>query len=244
MGRNNNRETTFRFKEFDVVNKLSAMKVGTDAVLLGALTPLPANDFCNVLDIGTGTGVISLLLAQRIPGASVHAIEIDSDAVAEAQYNFTRSPYSSRLVVEQCDIADYDRNIGTWDLIVCNPPYFTESLHAPALNRAIARHQDSMPLSLLINKFVKLLSPDGVAAIILPANQDSEIEYYAALNQLNIKCRTHISTVEGKSPTRTVTVMCKNDCVTTVNHIILRDKSNQPTDTYRKLVTPYYLTVK
>ena len=142
------------------------MKLGTDGVLLGAWVRVEESDR-RILDIGTGTGVIALMMAQRARNAVVTAVEIDPPSAADARDNAAASPWSDRVAVEVCDIADYDPG-ERYDLIVTNPPYFSGSLLPPDGGRAAARHTESMTFGMLADSVCRLLARDGRFALVLP----------------------------------------------------------------------------
>jgi len=159
----------FRFKQFTVFHDKCAMKVGIDGVLLGVWAPI--GDAKNLLDIGTGTGLIALMLAQR-SSAMITAIDIDQDAVYQAGQNVLNSPWKDRVAVQRSSLQEFAANeADTFDLIVSNPPYFVNSLKNPDKNRTTARHTDSLPHEELINDSLKLLSAEGRLCIILPVNE-------------------------------------------------------------------------
>lgn len=159
----------FRFKRFTVRQPNAAMKVGTDGVLLGAWVGVRDTDR-RILDIGTGTGVIALMMAQRCEGARVTALEIDGPSAADARDNAAASPWSGRVEVVECDAALYDTP-ERFDLIVSNPPYFVDSLLPPDKGRAAARHAASLPFGELVRTVVRLLAPGGRFALILPVEE-------------------------------------------------------------------------
>ncbi|MDE6778658.1 MAG: methyltransferase [Alistipes sp.] len=159
----------FRFKRFTVRQPNAAMKVGTDGVLLGAWVEVRDTDR-RILDIGTGTGVIALMMAQRCEGARVTALEIDGPSAADARDNVAASPWSGRVEVVECDAALYDTP-ERFDLIVSNPPYFVDSLLPPDSGRAAARHAASLPFGELVRTVVRLLAPGGRFALILPTDE-------------------------------------------------------------------------
>ena len=145
------------------------MKVGTDGVLLGAWA---STERCQrILDVGTGTGLIALMLAQRST-AILDAIDIDSDACLQAQENIAKSPFANRIQVYQTSLSEYmpDENI-KYDLIVSNPPYFIDSLKCPDTKRNLARHTDTLSLPDLLRDSRKLLAPEGNIALVLPFEQ-------------------------------------------------------------------------
>lgn len=141
------------------------MKVGTDGVLLGAW----AEGGSRILDVGTGTGVVALMMAQRFPGAIVVGIDIDSAACLQAQENFAASPFAERVGVNCISLQDYQAS-GTFDCIVANPPFFENSLKNPDGRKAVARHTDTLSFHDLFNGVSRLLSNDGVFSAVIPAN--------------------------------------------------------------------------
>lgn len=157
----------FSFKQFTVHQELAAMKVGTDGALLGAWAHVPAN--CRALDVGTGTGLIALMLAQR-GAASVDAVEIDANATEQARRNFAASPWSERLTAIHAPFAAFAEQAQAerYDLIVSNPPYFQHSLQPSDAQRAQARHADALPPHQLLQCALPLLKPNGALCVILP----------------------------------------------------------------------------
>ena len=144
----------FRFKQFTVYHDLCAMKVGVDGVILGAWA-----DCRNIkysLDVGTGSGLIALMLAQRSE-AYIHAIDIGENAYKQAEINFNNSPFHDRLSLEQIAFQDFSSSI-KYDLIVSNPSYFVHSLKSPDKNRSLARHNEYLPLKVLLKKLLLLTS--------------------------------------------------------------------------------------
>lgn len=165
--------STFKFKHFEVEQGANVHPVGTDAMILGAL--VEAKNPENILDIGTGTGVLSLMMAQMFPDAHVKAIDVNEEAVQLTQRNFLNSPYSGRLQAEQADFLDFSNaSAQSFDLIVSNPPFFANSTPAKGDGRHTARHQSSLSLEDLSAGIFRLLSNEGQCWLILPVDQ-SEI---------------------------------------------------------------------
>lgn len=160
------RKDLFEFKQFTITQKRAAMKVGTDSDLLGALA-LGGN---RILDIGTGTGVIALMMAQRFPEASIAAIDVDEGAFADASENFARSPFHDRLSLQCVSLQEYLQVSpeGVFDCIVCNPPYFEKSLECPDDRRTWARHTSSLPFPVLANGAARLLQSNGIFSVCIP----------------------------------------------------------------------------
>ncbi len=245
MTKNANRETVFHFKQFSVANNKSAMKVGSDSVLLGAIAGLSliVDDTRRILDIGTGTGVLSLMLAQRFYKAEIIGVEVEEEAVEEADNNFKNSPFANRLKVVKSDIKDYiDKE--RFDFIICNPPYFNETLHSPSLQRAIARHDDTLTPLKLLECGRELLSETGIISIIYPTGRDEEIIYAASLAKLFPISKILIHTIEDKSPTRTIWEFASVERPTKYMHLSMRKIDRTPTEEYIKLVEPFYLHIK
>ena len=144
----------FTFKQFHIEQDECAMKVGTDGVLLGSW----ATGGKYILDIGTGTGLIALMLAQRFSSSHIDAIEIDTRAVMQAKRNVESSPFAEQITVKHCSLQNYSEKQGLYDAIVCNPPYFENSMKNRNENKTIARHTDTLPFNVLIKSAYKLLS--------------------------------------------------------------------------------------
>lgn len=198
----------FQFQQFYVRHDRCAMKVGTDGVLLGAL----ATGGSKVLDIGTGTGLCALMLAQRYPDAMITAIDIDKDACSQAAENVSESPFSSRIEVVHASLEDYAANasIPPFDAIISNPPYFEEDLACPDSQRDKARHASSLPFSSLIECSKSLLSDDGILTLILPTTALSRIEAECAYANMFITRKIYICTTENKPPKRIVLYIRKH----------------------------------
>lgn len=164
--------TAFRFKKFVVEQDLCAMKVGTDGVLLGAW----ATGGTRVLDIGTGTGIIALMLAQRCPQAQVTAIDIDEGAVRQASHNVAQSPFADRIEVLHESVQDFDGADGGFDAIMSNPPFFIDSLNAPDRQRNIARHAETLTYGQLMQAAWRLLADGGEFSVVVPFDYRQRME--------------------------------------------------------------------
>jgi tRNA1Val (adenine37-N6)-methyltransferase len=164
MGRNN----YFRFKQFTIIQEKAAMKVGTDGVLLGAWTDV--SNAGNILDVGTGTGVIALMLAQRSAEAHITGIEYEEDAARESTENAMNSPWSNRISMLHISFQDYYKTCaGKFDLIVSNPPFFINSRKPKTGNLSIAKHNHLLPYGDLAQGIAHLLAANGKFSVILPA---------------------------------------------------------------------------
>ena len=162
----------FQFKQFAVYQDRCAMKVGTDGVLLGAWVPVNHNPF-SILDIGSGTGIIALMLAQRTNAEQIDALEIDEDAYEQAVENFENSPWEDRLFCFHAGLDEFiDEPEDEYDLIVSNPPFYSEDYKTESEQRDLARFQDAMPFEELIEAADLMLSENGIFAVILPFKEE------------------------------------------------------------------------
>ncbi|MDR1455630.1 MAG: methyltransferase, partial [Tannerella sp.] len=191
----------FHFKRFTVRQDGCAMKVGTDGVLLGAWTDVSA---CRrALDVGAGTGLIALMMAQRSESMPVDGVEIDPDACRQAAANAAASPFAARIRLYRDDFSHYARTATQrYDLIVSNPPYFARSLKCPDERRRLARHDDGLPLDGLLTDSLPLLTSAGRIALILPFRQEEELHVQAEACGLHCIRRTEVIPVEGAAPKR------------------------------------------
>lgn len=163
----------FTFKQFKVAQDKCAMKVGTDGVLLGAWTPIDNNPY-SILDIGAGTGLLSLMLAQRTNAEQIDGVEIDDSAHEQAVENFENSPWADRLFCYHSDLESFAHEIDDeYDLIISNPPFYSENYKTPNVQRDQARFQDSLPFELLIEVADYFLSEKGIFSIIIPIKEES-----------------------------------------------------------------------
>ncbi len=240
MPRNPDRETVFRFKKFSVSNTLSAMKIGTDGLLLGALAPV-RNNQAKVLDIGTGTGVVALMVAQRLPEAQIDAIEINSEATAEARHNFSNSPFFDRLNLFETDFLKWNNSSTEYDLIVSNPPYYINSLKSPESARNAARNQESLPMDRLFERASGMLSHDGEITVILPSELAAEAEYLSMLAGLRLRNTIDVITREGRIPRRCILTFARNSAPVTKTAFTIRDSSGQYTLQYKNALNDFLI---
>lgn len=231
----------FRFKKFTVYHDKCAMKVGTDAVLLGAWAD---TSFCkNILDIGTGTGIIALMLAQRSQ-ATVEAIDIDKEACVQATENAAASPYTERIKVVHASCADFaaSNQQKRYDLIVSNPPYFINSLKCPDNKRTVARHTDTLLLSDLIREAQTLLSPSGRIALVLPYERQEEVKALASANHLYICRQTDVIPIPGAPPKRLlVELSTTEENIKNRDTLTIEEARHQYTPEYIALTKEFYL---
>ena len=227
----------FQFQQFYVRHDRCAMKVGTDGVLLGAL----ATGGKNVLDIGTGTGLCALMLAQRYPDAMITAIDIDKDACLQAAENVSESPFDGRIEVIHASLEDFSKTADIqYDAIISNPPYFEEELACPDNQRDKARHTTSLPFSSLIEYSKSLLTDDGTLTLILPTNALSRIEEECAYASMFIVRKIYIRTTEKKVPKRVVIYIRKHPSPTeSETQTLMVNSTKSPW--YEALTETFYL---
>ena len=246
---------SFRFKQFYIEDSKCAMKVGTDGVLLGAwapTNPLTTNPLTRILDVGTGSGLIALMLAQRFPLAQIDAIDMDEAAVEQASNNFCSSPWTERLHAYHSPLQEW-RMVngkcpnGKWyDLIVSNPPYFQNSLKNPDKGRQTARHTDTLSYAELIKHSARLLEEDGVLALILPAESEKEVRGLAAAERLSLTRVTRVYSKENKKPKRVLLAFGKGVSGLEVSGLeedvlVLEDEKGGRSAAYSKLCQEFYL---
>lgn len=231
----------FRFKQFTIRHDKCAMKVGTDAVLLGAWA---STEYCkSILDIGTGSGIIALMLAQR-SHAEIDAIDIDADAFTQANENVACSPFANRIKVihNSCSKFATAESVKRYELIVSNPPYFANSLKCSDSKRTIARHTDNLSLYELVSDACSLLSPTGRIALILPYEQLIEVEEIARQNALHISRQTDVIPIPGAQPKRLlVELSAPSEGIKKQNTLIIEETRHQYTPEYIELTKDFYL---
>lgn len=229
----------FEFKQFTIHQECCAMKVGTDGTLLGAWASAPAG-VCRILDIGTGTGLIALMMAQRYPEAEVIGIDIDGEAVSQAMTNVVDSPFASRVSIMQADISDF--SVEPFDAIVCNPPFFVDSLTCPDSSRTQARHTGSLSYKTLMRSVKRCLKDEGLFSVVIPVDYRSQLLSEAALAGLILSKECNIQTTPKKTPKRCLMEFRKQP----VNHVVstietLEIQPGQRSNWYHHLTKDFYL---
>lgn len=232
------REKTFRFKKFTVLNDRTAMKVGTDGVLLGAWCPVDGAR--RVLDVGTGCGVIALMVAQRNSEAHIDGIDIDPGAIEEAAINFAASPWSERLTAIETDFNDMT-SPDRYDLIVSNPPYFTDSLLPPDAARTIARHTGALSYRQLIEGAAQRLTDDGMLAMISPTEAEGTIIETATFASLPVRNITRVIPVEGGAAKRILWLLSRRDMPYREDNLTIAHHDGTFTSEYIALTKEFYL---
>lgn len=232
----------FQFKQFAITQKVSAMKVGTDSLLLGAL--LQANSPKKVLDIGTGTGLLALMMAQRFEEAQIMAIEKEAGAAKEALQNVETSKWSNRILV-------INESLQTWihhhkqqfDLIVCNPPYYDVEHHYEMVQnaRATARQTHDLTFEELINGIKQLLSSAGICWLIIPFSQLSLFDQICIKNELYIAQQMTIFSKPSKKANRVIIGITQSESKIKQSEFIIYNDDNSPTEAYKKVTYAFLL---
>ncbi len=249
--------SVFKFKQFEVQQDQCAQKIGTDAVLLGAWTA-PATPPQNILDIGAGTGVISLMLAQRYGLAQIDAVEIDDLAFEQAASNFENSPYGDRLFCYHASFQEYYEEVDErYELIVSNPPFFNGSLQRDdqqiSAQRQQARFDDALPFEELVYGVYQLLDRQGTFACIIPVDRESHLLKITDHFQLVVVRKTYVRGTSatavkrvllefrfrGSEPHNSLTTTQRQ--IPTVNHLTIERSRHHYTEAYIELTKDFYL---
>lgn len=232
-------DSYFHFKQFSVRHDRCAMKVGTDAVLLGAWVDV--TNAQTILDIGTGSGVIALMLAQRTTqSAVIKSVEIEKDAAEQAAENFFQSPWPSKLNVQHLAIQDY-KSSEHFDLIVTNPPYFNRSLASPNKRRHHVRHTSMLTYDELLSAVVRLLSFEGRFNVILPYHEGQLFAEVALQYKMYCSRRYHFRTRQEKPVERTLMEFTRNAKSLDEGEILLYSKELEWSSSYLNLTCDFYL---
>lgn len=227
----------FCFKQFRINQDKCGMKVGTDGTLLGAW----ASGGKRILDIGTGTGLIALMMAQRFPLAFVQALDIDCLACEQAMENIANSPFSSRINVEHIPVQDFVCE-KKFDSIVCNPPFFVDSLGCPDDRRHMARHTSSLSFADLFRSAANLLSDCGVFSIVVPVESLSDVESAAVMSSFRCMRKCAVRTVPHKVPRRYLLAFSKGNISDfEYSEECIEDANHQRSEWYSKLTSEFYL---
>lgn len=229
----------FRFKQFAVDDSASGMKVGTDAVLLGALAN--HSPTASVLDIGTGSGLIALMLAQRFPTANITGVEIDASAAQQAEINFQQSPWAERLASVHADVQQWQPP-QLFDLIVSNPPYFNKGFPIIDPQRKNAREQESLACAGLMQFVAQWLHANGSFWMVSPVDYFLQAKTKMQDLGLSLRHQTNIQASVSKDPNRVVACFTKEQQpAAQLSTIVIRSSDNSYTQQYLELTAPFYL---
>ena len=231
----------FKFKQFTVHQDRCAMKVGTDGVLLGAWASLAHNPN-SILDIGAGTGVIALQLAQRSLAQTIDAIEIDDDAYEQCVTNFEASPWADRLFCYHASLDEFAEEIDeTYDLVISNPPFYSEAVSSGDKARDMARQNQSLPFQSLLACASKLLATAGVFATVIPFREEAHFLHLAKANNLFVSKKTYVKGNKDAAIKRILIEFSQKKAAPTVDELIIEKGRHEYTDAYKNLTKAFYL---
>lgn len=229
----------FQFKQFRISQEKSELRVGTDGVLLGAWCDV--NSTKRILDVGTGTGVIALMLAQR-SDSRIDAIEISAEACADASFNFQNSPWKERITLIEADFRQFSiANIPLFDLIVSNPPFFKNSLRSANHSSSLARHDVSLTFEQLISGAKKLLSSEGRLAVIIPADACNDFRETARMTGFYLARKTLVIPRTGRNPKRVLLEFSALPCYPVLDEMVILLNDNQYSEAFTALTKEFYL---
>lgn len=232
----------FSFKQFNVSQNKSAMKIGTDAVLLGAWCPID-NHPKTILDIGAGTGILALMLAQRTNAPQIDAIEIDENAFEECVANFENSPWADRLYCFHAGLDEFvDEPEDEYDIIISNPPFFTENFKSGDLSRDLARFEDSLPFEDLIDAANLLLSEDGFFVVVIPYKEEEKFIDLCAESSLFPVKVTRVRGAHNTPIVRSLMAFKRYElAVLEADELVVEINRHEYTDDYINLTQDFYL---
>ena len=228
----------FRFKQFKVHHHLSTFKVNTDGVLLGCSADV--TDSKTALDIGAGTGMISLILAQRNPSLHITGIEIDATSAAQAMYNAEQSPFADRVSIINADCFDYNYR-QKYDLIVCNPPYFVGGTLPADANLSIAKHGTVDFVPRLIELAEGLLEDEGVFTFLLPYSEEHRVTTMINESNLFLQKQTVIKSYNHSEPYASMYALSSKKVEVIADELVLYIKNREYTDEHRLLTEDFML---
>lgn len=231
----------FRFKKFVVDQSGCAMKINTDGVLIGAITK--ADNPLRILDIGTGTGVIALMLAQKFINAKIYAVEIDETAAQTAARNFTASPFGDRMTIFAGSFENYFNQFPKikYDLIISNPPFYINSLKSPGTKKALAKHSDADFFETFISNISAHLTPCGYCWIIVPVTIAGMITHLAANEGVLPQQFINVYSYSHSLAHRVIICLGFSKSLAQTTKFTIYSKPGSYTDQYKKFLQPYFI---
>jgi tRNA1Val (adenine37-N6)-methyltransferase len=235
------KEEVFRFKQFELLQHEEVFKVGTDGVLLAAW--VDCSSATSILDLGTGTGLLALILAQRNPKAGIDAIDVQEEACRLSAMNFAKSPWLDRLRVFSKSFQDFsESSLAKYDLLVSNPPFFISSLRSPVNSRSISRHADTLSMADILEGSLKLLTPRGRLAIVYPCREAEVFREMAMEEGFYCNRRLFIRPLPGRAAIRTLMEFSLNPKSCEDNELVIESgKRHHYTDDFKLLTGEFYL---
>ena len=231
----------FKFKQFAINQDRCAMKIGTDAVLLGAWCPIDNNPK-SILDIGAGTGVLALMLAQRTNADQIDALEIDEEAYEQCVENFEASAWADKLFCYHAGLDEFvDEPEDEYDLIISNPPFYTDDYKSATTSRDLARFEDALPFEELIEAAALLLSDNGIFSVIIPFKEEER--FVAMCKELDL-FPLKMTRVKG-TPTseikRSLLAFCRMEQTPLIDELVIEISRHNYTPEYIELTKEFYL---
>lgn len=229
----------FQFRQFKVEQDRSGMKITTDACLQGAYTSFPGAK--RILDIGCGTGLLSLMLAQRHPEARIDAVEIEAGAFAQACDNIAASPWAERIKIHHLPIQAFS-SATAYELVIVNPPFYPNHLSSPDQQRMQAHHNDSLSFQDLAKACKRLLAPEGICSILLPPRQAAEFSEMAKLEGLYPVQELEIRESQSHRPHRKIQLYAHHATTSyATDTLIIRNEGGSYSESFRELLQDYYI---
>jgi len=230
----------FQFKQFSISQEHAALKLGTDAVLLGCLTSF--QNPTSILDVGTGTGILSLIMAQKYP-CPITAIDIDENAIIDANININASPWRDRITVQQISLQDFaNSTTQRFDAIICNPPFFTNGILSPEKSKATARHNIELTAETFFSSVAAISAETCCVSIILPTSEKTRYTDSATNNNFYLVQETTIFPFENsENPNRTILRFSKQWEPFTSSKLSIRKDKSTYSNEYKELTKDLYL---
>lgn len=234
----------FKFKQFNVSQDKTAMKIGTDGVLLGAWTSIKHKPE-SILDVGTGTGIIALMLAQRSDALTIDAVEFDGNAYEQAVENFEASDWADRLYCYHVSFQEYaselEENQETYDLVISNPPFYKDEFITDNLRRNNARFESALPFEELVENTVKILSSSGTFSVIIPFKEEEEFIRIANSHKLFVHQICRVQGNQNSPIKRSLLTFCFQKKEICKNNLVIESGRHHYTDEYVNLTKEFYL---
>ena len=225
----------FKFKQFSIQQENVAFRFGTDSMLLGSWIQ---GSYSRILDVGTGSGILALMMAQRFPHSTVLGIDIDHHSVTSAQRNVDASPFRNRIELMTQDFNDLDVS-NTCDLILSNPPYFSNQLESSEKRRSVARHEVNLTLESLLKKSKELLKPNGAVALVLPYSRRDEL---IKSEVLHLQKECVVSSYENSSPIRLLVQMGHTPGVSVErDRLFIYSENKDYSESFKEMTADFYL---